>query len=212
MLLFSERPLGAQPQGPRGAVLSHSPWEMTKALQPWPSSELDGLLGIDGGIQIFPGGPIIHGITAIDPVSGARLDGLEPLPWVPRAARQEPQSHALDPSRWAPQHQWGEPLAILTAMGELAPIDTGRWMSGDAAEPAVYWLPPSLEGGLPPLGPRSSDLPLSEDPITEALVRALLPGGTTPTPTLVLNSILAEERELLDIPPEIPLSWFTERR
>ena len=177
-----------------------------------PESEHDGLLSTDGGIQIFPGGPIIHGITAIDPVSGGRLDGLNQLPWGPRTARQRPQGDALDPSRWAPRNHWGDPLGILTAMGELAPVDGEGWMTGPEPAPSVYWLPPSLEGGLPPIGPRSTDLPLSEDPITEALVRSLLPGGLAPTPTLVLDTILAEERESLDIPPEIPLSWFTPER
>ena len=177
-----------------------------------PNAAQDALISPDGGIQVFPGGPIIHGTTAIDPVSGARLDGLSALPWMPRTARQAPQNAALDPARWAPQNQWGEPLAILTALGELAPVSGGHWMSGNPSLPTIYWLPPALEGGAPPLGPLPTDLPLSEDPITEALLRALLPGGLAPTPGVVLEAIRAEEREELDIPPEIPLSWLSKQR
>ena len=169
----------------------------------------DGLIEPGGGIRPLPGGPIILGGAALDPVSGGLLTGPTGLPWSPRTVQADPRAAALDPKPWAPQNGWGEPLTILSALGELAPIDTGAWMEGNPAPAAVYWLPPSLDGGRPPLGPDAEDLPLSADPITEALIRALIPGGTAPTPQLVLDAILDEEREVLGIPPGIDLSYFS---
>ncbi|MFT5682647.1 MAG: YD repeat-containing protein [Myxococcota bacterium] len=170
----------------------------------------DGLIDSSGGLRPLPGGPIVLGGAALDPVSGGRLDGLPSLPWTARPVHADPRAVSLDPEPWAPQNSWGEPLVILSLLGELAPVDVGAWMAVDPAPGAVYWLPPSLEGGQPPLGPDGSDLPLTEDPITEALIRALLPGGTLPEPSLVLEAILDEEREPLGIPPGVSLSWFSE--
>jgi YD repeat-containing protein len=170
---------------------------------------LDGLIEPGGGIRPLPGGPIILGGAALDPVSGGLLAGHAALPWSPRTVQGDPRAISLDPEPWAPQNGWGEPLTILSALGELAPVDPGEWMDGNPEPAAVYWLPPSLDGGSPPLGPDAGDLPLSADPITEALIRALLPGGTAPTPQLVLDAILDEEREVLGIPPGIELSYFS---
>jgi YD repeat-containing protein len=171
----------------------------------------DGLIASDGGLRPFPGGPIILGGTAIEPVSGGRLDGLTTLPWATRSVRADPRATALDPEPWAPQARWGEPLAILTAFGELASVDAGDWLAVDPLASAVYWLPPSMEGGQPPLGPAAGWLPMAEDPITEALLRAILPGGTPPAPGIVLDAVLDEEREVHGIPPGIYLSWFSDR-
>jgi hypothetical protein len=92
-------------------------------------------------------------------------------------------------------------------MGELAPIDDGRWWEPPGDPLAVSWLPASLDDAAPPLGVAAHSLPIGAmDPITSAWLRLVLSGESEPDLSLPIREVLRQEIQLPWLPPglEIP--------
>jgi hypothetical protein len=189
------------------------------------------LPGPAGGLQPFPGGPVLALSTAegggvpagvaLDPATGQRSDGLAAWPWaglpagIDSGAWASGAPDALDPSPWEATGPWRAPLRLLVALGELADPVGGTWTALPAPSPELPWLPVGLEhqeqAGAPPLGPPLDALPLGEDALTTAFLLAALPGGRPPGPELAARALVEAELELPWIPPgvELPLPWST---
>jgi hypothetical protein len=191
--------------GLRGLVLSaEGPAEQIRATPAgFPVSPAGGLAGAFGAIQAFPGGPRLAGdrargtgAVAWDPVTGERLDRWRPGPWASHAGVSP-----LDPEPWQPESPWHRPLDLLLALGALAPVDEGEWTAPRPRPSALAWLPASLDGEPPPLGPAPDALPLAEDPVTQAFLDAILPGGSPPDADLVARTVLAGAVPLPRLPP-----------
>lgn len=176
------------------------------------AAEGQDLVGVGGGIQLFSGGPVllptealggaVPAGVAIDPVSGARLDGLRSWPWVDEAMRASGSTAAMDPEAWqAGAGPWGNPLRLLVAMGQIEDPEGGDWLELPTEGSALAWLPASLDGMSPPLGPSLDALPLAEDPLTDAWILACLPGGREPDSEELARLMLAAELDLPWLPP-----------
>jgi YD repeat-containing protein len=150
----------------------------------------------------WPGSPAFGAGVAIDPVSGESVDGELGWPWATRFAQQDNTRRALDPAAWAPESPWANPLALLTSLDIVGPIDDGEWRSIGASPTAFAWLPDSLDSGDPPLGPAPGAMPMaSVDPITAAFLRAVLPGGSPPSADLPRAVVMDAELGLPWLPP-----------
>jgi len=145
------------------------------------------------------------GQVAIDPLSGQRLDARGRWPW-----GEVSDQDRLDPELWAPDTSWHAPLAILVALGALPPLDDGAWTPVALPEPALPWLPASLDGEPPPLGPTLDALPLEDDRLTRALIVALLRGGSGLDDALVLRVELDEAFSAPRLPPGLRLPSLRE--
>jgi YD repeat-containing protein len=165
------------------------------------------IVGAGARLQWFEGGPIQVGGVVIDPVSGQRVDGVSAWPWAVRGPRAVLAAHPSDPGPWSPESAWSDPLHILEAMGVIQPAVGEVWTTISQMPRAHFGIPESLDGGAPPLGPDREDLPLGEvDPLTEALVRAVLPGGGGLGPLSPAAALVGAEITLPWLPPgwEVP--------
>jgi YD repeat-containing protein len=163
--------------------------------------------GTGGRLQFFPGGPLLQGHVSVDPLSGERTGSARPWPWATPTLRASSTDPRTDPSAWSPKSPWSAPLRLLTAMGELAPIDDGRWWEPPGDPLAVSWLPASLDDAAPPLGVAAHSLPIGAmDPITSAWLRLVLSGESEPDLSLPIREVLRQEIQLPWLPPglEIP--------
>lgn len=205
------------PAGQRALSLGASP-------DGYPAVSLDEgedalLPGPGGSLQPFPGGPVLGRApaeggavpagVALDPVSGQRTDGLSALPWQADWPRQDAGPGALDPAPWAATGPWSTPLRLLVAMGELPSPVPGTWTALPPEASALPWLPASLDGAEPPLGPPLEALPLDEDPLTTAWILACLAGSPPPDADLAARTLAARELALPWLPPglRLPLPW-----
>lgn len=125
-------------------------------------------------IELFGGGPTLGGDgRCLDPIAGQNLDGSLAWPW---ASSGDSERSVLDPAGWAPESPWHDPVGMLVAMGQIAApwIDAGLAMP--RVDPAVEWLPPSLDASVDPLD--VNVLPVGSlsmvDPADEAIVMAVL--------------------------------------
>lgn len=193
----------------------HPPRSVRTALDGLPDGDAAGIAGARGAVQAFAGGPLFAavgdrgwsgaGVVAIDPLSGQRLDARGRWPWGDAVDEDR-----LDPDLWAPDTPWHAPLKVLVALGALPELDSGRWTPIDAIEPALPWLPASLDGEAPPLGPPPDALPLDEDPLTRALIVELLRGGAGVDGDLVLRVILDDAFRAPHLPPGVRLPRLLE--
>ncbi len=180
-----------------------------------PDSAAAGIAGARGALQSFAGGPLFAatsvtgwsgaGEVALDPLSGLRLDGRGRWPWAETLTDSR-----LDPELWAPEGPWSAPLALLEALGALPPVDDGSWVPIEVREPALGWLPASLDGEAPPLGPDPASLPLEDDPLTNAILLAVLRGQPGTPPHLPLAVAMEESLDLPWLPPGISLPGLDE--
>lgn len=180
-----------------------------------PDAAAAGLAGARGALQAWPGGPLFAassaegwrgaGEVAVDPLGGARLDARDRWPW-----GEEPGADRLDPERWAPDSAWHAPLRLLEALGGLEPIDAGRWHALADPEPALGWLPASLDRERAPLGPDPASLPLDEDPLTAAILLRLVEGKRPLETGFVLDVALREAVDLPRLPPGVPAPTLRE--
>ncbi|MCK6506216.1 hypothetical protein L6R53_23065 [Myxococcota bacterium] len=205
---------GAAGVDPRG-------YPATGTGDPWGAD----LPGPAGGLQPFPGGPVlalapaeggaVPGGAALDPATGQRTDGLAPWPWAGLAAGVEAGAwadggpQALDPAPWSATGPWQAPLRLLVALGELEDPVGGAWTALPAPGPALPWLPASLDRADPPLGPPLDALPLGEDVLTTSFVLAALPGAAPADPDRAARALVAAELDLPWLPPGValPLPW-----
>jgi YD repeat-containing protein len=201
-------PLAVQSGRDPSAPVRHTPMG-------FPDSGAAGLVGADGWLQPFAGGPLLRGARAVDPVSGRAVDGLSTWPWAPLPVRGTRNPADLrDPDAWAPEGPWADPLALLGALGVLPPVDGGRWWTPAEEPPAVSWLPAATDRPAPPLGPGPGALPLQEDLLARCAVSAALPGGQPLHPLDPLAAIISDEIALDGLPPGIVvpgLEWLGPR-
>ena len=172
-----------------------------------PAQAGSGIVGASGRLQWFEGGPVQVGPLTVDPVSGQRVDGVSDWPWVSRDPRVVSTAHPSDPGPWAPESAWSQPLRILEALGEIQPIDEESWEQINEMPRAHFSVPESIDTADPPLGPNREALPLGEeDPLTEALIRSLLPGGSAIGPQGPAAALIGSEIALPWLPPgwEVP--------
>jgi hypothetical protein len=136
-----------------------------------PLTAATGEVGAAGRFQPVAGGPLIGLLDAIDPVSGQSTSAPWPMPGVARGWEvtasespwPEPDAHASpvwDPEPFAAEAPWGDPLALLVAVGELP--DGGP--RADAA-PGLPWMPLSMAPAVPAPIPDPEALDVRLDPI-----------------------------------------------
>ena len=188
-----------------GTMVEHTPMG-------FPDSGAAGLVGADGWLQPFAGGPLLREARAVDPVSGRSLDGLSIWPWGILPIRGTQNLVDLrDPDVWAPEGPWADPLSLLVALGALRRVDDDQWWHPSHEPHAVTWLPSAADRVSPPLGPAAGGLPMAEDLLARCAVGAALPGADPLAPLDPLVAILAEEVGLDGLPPGVfapGLEWF----
>ena len=161
------------------------------------------LAGAGGSLQVFAGGPLLVGDTALDPVGGQPTSGRTAWSWEASSPRGPVGRAHLDPDGWAPRGLWHDPARLLEAMGEIQPVVSTPWRQLPAADRAFPWLPATLEGPPPPLGPPRWSVPLEDESIVEDLILAMLPGAGPIDPTLLVRGALAREPDL-DLSAALP--------
>ena len=91
-------------------------------------------------------------------------------------------------------------------MGVFAPIVETEWRRISRDPKAHQAVNESLDGAFPPLGPHREALPLlPEDPITEAMMEALMPGGEAPGELSIAAALIEAEIELPWLPPGLTI-------
>ena len=181
------------------ALLRHTPTGV-------PKQQSGGLVGIGGHVQWFAGGPIQWGDTSIDPVSGERVDGVQPWPWSVTEPDEWPDVDPHDPTVWEVHGAWSNPLHVLVKMGVIEPITQHLWTRLSQDPRAHNALPETMDGARPPLGPHREALPLiAEDPITEVMLKALLPGGDATGELTIAAALIEAELELPWLPPGLTI-------
>ena len=182
------------------STLSHSPAGL-------PNQAAAGLLGARGRLQWFPGGPIQIGAVSVDPVSGQRVDGVQPWPWSPKNPGAVNLDHPADPAPWRPVSVWGRPLKVLEAMGVLKSVASGDWIRLNDPPLAHGSLPASLDRSHVPLGPELEAIPMAQtDPLTWAVITSCLPGQDADQIFSPAAALIEAELDLPWLPPgwEVP--------
>jgi len=150
-----------------------------------PLSPASAPFGAQGRFVLYPGGPLLGPEDVLEPLSG--------LPTVPDSALTpwsgtgwpSPDASVVwpsvdgaasvdwDPDHWSSEGPWDQPLSLLVTLGLLpAPTGTSWWSPAPAVAP-LPWMPASLSGEAPPLGPRPGAWPLQADPVVSAILAAI---------------------------------------
>ena len=146
---------------------------------------------------LFPGGPILSGEGAWDPISGSWTT----RDWVPAWWTHEEhpgQWPVLDgsanpwwnPEPWLPQSPWRNPLELLVQLGSIEPALEGNWTRLEDDTPPTGWLPSSAASRPPPLCPPADAIPLEAGTLGSALVRAATSPIHPVDTSLLLDAIL----------------------
>lgn len=160
-------------------------------------------------LQLFGGGPSVSGDgRSLDPLLGQSTSGLLPWPW---AHDRSSERALLDPASWAPEGSWHDPVALLVSLGELRlPRLPEALPTVAAPEPALAWLPASLDQSPPvvqgpgrPVG-RIGGMTEDEEQLLQLLVAHLL-DDAGPLPASILPGALLELPAFADLPPELAL-------
>jgi YD repeat-containing protein len=173
-----------------------------------------GPLADGGRLQLYPGGPLLGPQDTRDPLSGQPSASAQTLmPWeatgwpkpeerVHWPALDGAASVAWDPEPWSPSGPWGAPLALLVALGELAPVSDSPWWSPLPQAAPLPWLPASIEGMPPGILPPTDALPIQESPVAALFLAAALPPARPVDPKELVRTLLAGE--LQDLPADLP--------
>ena len=164
-----------------------------------------GVVGPYGTIQLFAGGPLIRNGQALDPLSGHPVSGLHRWSWQPRQLVYSRDNEWMDPTGWMPSDPWSSPVELLMQVGMIHLGAPEGWTRQAGSEPAVSWLPASVDSYRPPIGPAPGDLPLEEDPVTTSFLLSALPGAQPVDAGDPLEVILQHELEAEDLPPGLEL-------
>jgi hypothetical protein len=171
-----------------------------------PFGEGGGIVGLGGHLQWFPGGPIQVGSLSFDPVSGDRVDGNQAWPWVVADSGEWNDVSLHDPSPWATTRPWTDPIRMLEALGVVQSIMPSVWRRLGDDPRAHQALAVGLDGSKPPLGPHREALPLAaEDPVTDAMIAALIPGGEAPSTLSIATALIEDEIDLPWLPPGLSI-------
>ena len=171
-------------------------WRHGSLAQGWPR------LLPSGAIEVFEGGPHITAEGAIEPISEVSTVTAPRVPWAGGRA-------ALLPDALRPSTPWHAPLGLLEAAGVLGPLDRGDWAMCPRGEEGGRW-PDAVPH--PPLGPSAGSLPISDDPITVALICSVLPGGSPLEADSLAVLLLEVEAEVVDVPAKMLDTVVTVRR
>jgi len=117
-------------------------------------------LGASGGISLFIGGPELMTGVALEPAALERTDGTLRWPWVPRGRRPSVLRAVWDPSAWAPEVDWGDPLELARQLGAVDIPERHGTLPGDFAVP---WLPASLDSRVCPVGPAPGHIGIEDE-------------------------------------------------
>lgn len=153
-----------------------------------------------GGVQLFTGGPRLYVGGALEPAGAERTDGTLDWPWVVDDGHPRVMRSVIDPSGWSAEGPWGDPLALAV---ELGVVDLPATTAGTLGEPALTWLPASLDAPPVPAGPipGAIDLDGELEPLVSRIV-AHVQTGEGPVDWRVLTGPLVDaDRELGWLPP-----------
>jgi YD repeat-containing protein len=175
-------------------------------------------VGWQGTWSLFPGGPMLDGAGALDPVTGARTDpGWRPAWWPKTAiATSWPGLDSAsrpwwDPGPWVASTAWRDPLAILVALGELEPLVDPDMLGLNRLSPPLPWLPIAAALQPPPLSGRAAnETPV--DPLVTLVVRSSISPTEPLTTQAVLEAVLSPEWQGLaglQGLVENPETWWT---
>jgi hypothetical protein len=165
-----------------------------------------GLMGPFGTVQLFAGGPLISGGIALDPLSGHPVSGHRRWPWQLREVVYSQGNSWMDPDHWDAGDVWSDPIGLMMDLGAVNLGNEEAWTRRMPSEPALRWLPSSVDASDPPIGPHPRDLPLAEDPITTAFLLSAMPGSFPLDVGDPLEVILQAELRVEDLPPGLELS------
>jgi hypothetical protein len=163
----------------------------------------DAWVGAAGQLRLFPGGPLVGEVGALDPVSGQWTSGARSrFPWVHEpvfpllelanegvSAVPEPLSLAAT----TPLSPWSDPLRMFVSLGVITD-PTGSGWGQLAGPPGVFpWLPSELDGGEPWVGPTSTQVPFAvAGPLLQAMTRSVLEGKEPPAFDALARAVLAD--------------------
>ncbi len=172
-----------------------------------------GLLADLGRLQLFPGGPLLGPMDARDPLSGLPTSAQGTIfPWQvqgwpdPEERTRWPELDGATPTLWdpAPWDQagpWGDPLAVLVALGEIEPTLGDEWWQVKPAAAPLPWMPASLEGRCPAPLPPLGALPMEEGPVAALFLSAAQPPADPVQDGELSRALLAAEL------PDMPAGW-----
>lgn len=185
---------------------SYAPTGFPREEDPFP-------LGARGGVQVFPGGPLLFSHGVLDPASGQFAGPrVVRLPWQTEAWSLDDQeggdwpvvdgtgSVPWDPGPWGAEGVWADAFRLLAALGSEG-LPGEEWTGGAAAPPAVPWLPVGVQRTVFPV-PDGGGLPMHLDPVTEVILRAAS-RPAVPLETADLLRVLFEE-DGARVPPPVP--------
>jgi hypothetical protein len=170
---------------------------------------MPGGLGLQGRLQLFPGGPLVGPEDALDPVSG--LPTARPPGWLswsdpgwpdPTAQVRWPEPDGAsevpwDPARWGTATPWDDPFGLLVALGVLDPVLPGPWWTLEVPAAPLPWLPADLEGRPSSLLPAPDALPIAEENLTARFLHAALRPREAPEVEEILRLLLADDLSFL---------------
>lgn len=159
----------------------------------FPREELGLPLGPQGTWLLMPGGPLLDGGGAWDPVSGARTcSSMRAQPWPELDGTASP---SWDPEPWMPTTVWTDPLRLLLILDELDPLLDEPMLEVWEEAPPLGWMPSAAATPAPPLAPEWGSLPVDLDPVTALLLRRSLAPVRPPSDDELLDAILGPELE-----------------
>ncbi|MCB9760819.1 MAG: RHS repeat protein [Alphaproteobacteria bacterium] len=179
-----------------------------------PVEAADFPLAWAGLLALWPGGPLLDGLGAWDPVSGAPLSPRwrPPLSLVPpETGPRWPQLDTAarpwwDPAPWVETGSiWSDPLAILVSLGELDGGGEGRPLRPEP--PPLPWLPDAAATPEPPLGAGWTGVVLDAHPVVAAALAAGLHGGHPVREQDLFDALLQQEMQGVTAAPWVPLGW-----
>ena len=159
----------------------------------FPREALDLPFAPGAALALMPGGPLLDGAGAWDPVSGARtcsFNQASPIPALDATA-----SPAWDPEPWQPRSPWSHPLELLVTLEQLDPLFAEHFVTLWPEAPPLGWMPQAMATPAPPLGPAHGSLPLGLDPVSAMLLEAAVGPVHSIREDELLSAVLAPELE-----------------
>lgn len=153
--------------------------------------------------------PTLDGAGAWDPYSGQPLSPRWRPPWAHGPASPAPWPEVdgvaapwWDPTPYAPEGVWADPLALLRSLGELGELFDAPSLALRPAAPPAGWLGPAAATPVDPWGQHPEGLPLLLDPLSALALQAAMPPSSPLQADDVLNALLH-----LELAGQPALTW-----